>query len=189
MKPTSGFTLIELMVTLVVVAIILLVGVPNFQEFIKSNRLTAQSNGFVSDLHLARSEAIKRSARVTMCKSSTLTACTTSGGWEQGWIVFSDQGTVGTVDSSDTIVRTNGPAQGSITIRGNGLVKDRISFLSSGIVEPNNGTLIICDDRIKDFATEKAKARAVVISRAGRIKIIKGDDSNLSDTITNCTPS
>ena len=190
MKPAHGFTLIELMTTLAVAVVILTVGVPNFQELIKANTLNSQVNSFVAGINLTRSEAIKRSGRVSICKSSTLTACATSGGWEQGWIVFFDlMGSAGVIDSGDTIIRTNGPAPGSVTIRGNFFLKDRITFLGSGIVEPNNGTIIFCDNRIQTFTADKAKARAVVISKIGRVKTIKGNDSSLSSTITSCTPS
>lgn len=189
MKSSSGFTLIELMVTLTVAAILLTVGLPSFQEFIKSNALNSRVNIFIADLNFTRSEAIKRNGRVTMCKSSNLTACATSGGWEQGWIIFFDQPDPGVVDNGDVIVRTQGPINGSLTIRGNSFLRDRISFLSSGIVEPNNGTLIVCDNRIKNFTTDKAKARGIIVSRVGRIKTIKGDDTNLSSTITSCTPT
>lgn len=190
MKSTSGFTLIELMTTLTVAAVLLTVGVPSFQEFVKSNTLSARVNGFVSDLNFARSEAIKRGGRVTMCKSSDLAACTTSGGWEQGWIVFSDMaGTAGTVDigAGDTIVRSHVSSGGSITIRGNTNVSKKISFASSGVLDSSPGSLIFCDDRIKTFSTDKHKARAVVISMIGRIRTTKGNDSSLS--ISTCTPS
>ena len=190
MKPARGFTLIELMTTLAVAVVILTVGVPSFQELIKANTLNSQVNSFVAGINLTRSEAIKRSGRVSICKSSTLTTCTTSGGWEQGWIVFFDlMGSAGVIDSGDTIIRTNGPAPGSVTIRGNFFLKDRITFLGSGIVEPNNGTIIFCDNRVQAFTADKAKARAVVISKIGRVKTIKGNDSSLSSTITSCTPS
>ena len=190
MKRAYGFTLIELMTTLAVAVVILTVGVPGFQELIKGNTLNSQVNSFVAGINLTRSEAIKRSGRVSICKSSTLTACTTSGGWEQGWIVFFDlMGSAGVIDSGDTIIRTNGPAPGSITIRGNSPMKDKITFLGSGFADMNNGTIIFCDNRIQTFATDKAKARAVVISRLGRVRTIKGDNPNLSSTITSCTPS
>ena len=187
MNDKQGFTLIELMVTLAVAAILLILGVPSFQEFIKSNRMTTRVNAFVSGLHYARSEAAKRGSRVTLCKSADLGNCTTSGGWEQGWILFTDQGTAGTIDGNDAIISAFHPEPSDVTIRGNTFVKNRISYLSSGIVEPSNGTVIVCDDRIKDYAADKAKARAIVISKAGRIRTAKGDNSTVS--ATTCTPS
>jgi len=182
------------MVTLAVAAILAFFAVPGFQEFIKTNSLSAQANAFLADLHLARAEAIKRKGRVTMCKSSTLTSCATDGGWEQGWIIFADQADIGwgAGDASRFIVRTNGPTPGMITIRGNQNVKHLVYFLSTGEAPATAGTLIICDDRIKEFSTsskeEREKTRAVVISPSGRLKIIKGSDSTLSSSITSCTP-
>jgi type IV fimbrial biogenesis protein FimT len=187
MHDKKGFTLIELMVTLVVAAILLIVGVPSFQELIKSNRMTSRVNTFVTGLHYARSEAAKRGSRVTLCKSADLGNCTTSGGWEQGWILFTDEGTAGTLDGNDAIISAFHPEPSDVTIRGNNFVKNRISYLSSGIVEPSNGTVIVCDDRIKDYSADKAKARAIIISKAGRIRMAKGDNNTVS--VTTCTPS
>jgi type IV fimbrial biogenesis protein FimT len=189
MKFTCGFTLIELMVALGVAAILLLVGVPSFQEFIKSNMLSSRVNNFVADLNFTRGEAINRSGRVTMCRSVNLTSCdrTFGVGWEKGWIIFSDQGTAGRVDSGDTILRKNGAVSDSTTIRGNWFVRRRISFQSSGIVEPNNGTVVFCDDRVRNYSADKTKVRAVVISTTGRIRTTKGSDPSLSE-IESCTP-
>ena len=68
--------MIELIVTMVVAAIVLTLGVPSFRELINNNRLTSGANEFVTALNLARSEAIKRSVRVTVCKSADGTTCT-----------------------------------------------------------------------------------------------------------------
>ena len=197
-----GFTLIELMITLTVAAILLMVGVPNFQEFIKSNRLSARTNAFVADLNQMRSEAIKRGGRVSMCKSTTLTGCASSGGWEQGWIIFSDMnGTAGQVDTGganpDVVLRKNGPSNGGVTIRGNSTVQTRISYNSAGTLDTSMSldgnpppALIFCDNRISNsFNTNKAKARVIVISMIGRIRTMKGNNSTLSNSISNCTPS
>lgn len=191
MKAPSGFTLIELMVSLSVAAILLTVGVPGFQEFIKANSLNSRVNSFVADLNLARSEAIKRSGRVTMCKSSTLTSCTNAGGWEQGWIIFFDpDGDRGVLDpnTNDKVIRTASPMSGNITIRGNSNVANNISFLSSGFVHKNSiGSFIFCDDRIKAFSSDKVKAKAVVISFIGRVRTTSGDKA--PDSISSCLTS
>ena len=173
MKSPSGFTLIELMLTLTVAAVLMMIAAPSFREFLQNSRMSAQVNLFISDLNIARSEAVKRRARVTMCKSSTLTSCTTSGGWEQGWIVFMDADGDGTVGSSDIVLRTQGPVGGDLTIRGNSNVQNRVSFFDSGDVRVS-GALIFCDARIQTFSADKDKARAIIISQPGRIRSVKG---------------
>lgn len=90
MKRSRGFTLIELMITLVLAAIILTLAVPGFQDIIRNNRAATQSNELISALGLARSEAVKRGARVSLCPSTNQTNCTGGTDWSVGWIVFLD---------------------------------------------------------------------------------------------------
>jgi type IV fimbrial biogenesis protein FimT len=93
MRKDSGFTLIELMVTVAIAAILLGVAVPSFAEFIKNNRRAAAVNLFITDIHLARAEAAKRNQRVVICKRNPATvqpACSTAADWTDGWLVFVD---------------------------------------------------------------------------------------------------
>ncbi len=75
MKKNTGYTLIELMTMLAVVAILLTVGVPQLKVFFQSNQMVSNTNDLVTALNLARAEAIRRGSRATVCKSSTGTAC------------------------------------------------------------------------------------------------------------------
>ena len=86
----GGFTLVELLVSMAVMAILLTLAVPAFSEAMVSSRLTSVANSFLSHLYLARSEAIKRNGRAVLCKSADGLACSGSGGWHQGWILFHD---------------------------------------------------------------------------------------------------
>ena len=83
----AGFTLIELMVTIAVMAILLAFGVPYFSDVSLGSKLGSYANSLVANAYLARSEAIKTNSPVTLCASSNGTSC--AGAWEQGWIVLS----------------------------------------------------------------------------------------------------
>jgi len=108
MTPEGGFTLAELMVALAVAAILVTLAVPSYQRLVVDARMTAQANEFLTMMHFARSEAVKRNATVTMCKSDDGAACATSGTWAQGWMVFVDSGAAGTVDGGDAVLRVHG---------------------------------------------------------------------------------
>jgi len=177
-----GFTLIELVVTLAIGAVLLTMAVPNFTLTIKNNRVTAQTNDFVTSLNLARSEAIKRGARVTVCKSADGSTCDTSTtGWEQGWIVFVDSNADQVHDGGETLLLTAGALNTGTTLTGDSAsnVKNYISYRSSGKTTfPVNGgeaELILCDDR-----NDKSVAKGITVSPTGRVSTILGSNSSLS---------
>lgn len=101
MKKHIGFTLVELMITLFIVSVLLTVGIPSMKTLMKGNQLVAASNELVSAFHLARSEAIKLNARVSICESSDGANCSATGSWDNGWIVF--------VDSNSDLLNTGAP--------------------------------------------------------------------------------
>lgn len=85
-----GFTLIELVITIVVASILLAIGAPALKDFIKNNRVTAQANDLVSSIQLARSESLKRGTNAVICASKDGKTCADKEDWQTGWIVFSD---------------------------------------------------------------------------------------------------
>ena len=183
MKPDSirnhlGFTLIELMVTLSVLAILLAIAIPNFQSFVLNSRLTATTNDLVSALAVARSEAVKRATRVTVCKSADSGAasptCSAGANWQDGWIVFVDSATAGTVDGtdSDNILRVFQPTvNNGMAIDGGTNFANWLSYLPSGVSVGDgdlaNGTFTV------DFATcpspATTMARTIVLNATGRV--------------------
>jgi type IV fimbrial biogenesis protein FimT len=176
---TKGFTLVELMVTLVVAGILLTMAIPSFRKTIWNNRLTAQANEFVTALNFARSEAIKRGGRVTICISSNSTestsTCDPNVNWERGWIIFVDTSTFGTRQTSELILRAHEGLSGGNTLTTGTNFNDFISYLSSGISRGANnlanGTFLLCDSR------GTSKARSIVIGPTGRPRTQSGASS------------
>jgi type IV fimbrial biogenesis protein FimT len=84
-RTARGFTLVELVVTMGIVAILATLAVPSFNGIALSSKLNGLASSFVSSVQLARSEAIKRNKQVTLCASSDGSTC--SGSWKDGWVV------------------------------------------------------------------------------------------------------
>ncbi len=87
-KKQQGFTLVELMVTVIVLAILASVAVPNFINTIQNTRSTSLANSFVTALNYARSEAIKRNRQVDLCPGADPASCT--GAWTSGWLITTE---------------------------------------------------------------------------------------------------
>jgi type IV fimbrial biogenesis protein FimT len=105
-----GFNLLELMVTMVVVGVVVAMGAPAMIDFIKDMRLTAATNDVLGFFQYARSEAAKRSGRVTLCISDNLSTCSTSAtNWGVGAVAFVDANGNNQVDTGETLLRVLDP--------------------------------------------------------------------------------
>ncbi|WP_225591893.1 GspH/FimT family pseudopilin [Stenotrophomonas sp. STM01] len=100
-----GFSLVELIVTVAIAAILAAIAVPSFRSVINANRLTSQSNDLVASLQLARSEAIKRNAQVSVCGSADGATC--GGGWDSWLTVIESDSTVLHVGTSKAPVEVS----------------------------------------------------------------------------------
>lgn len=169
MNTPSGFTLIELMVSIAMLSILLAIAVPSYQALVVNNRLATQTNEFVATLTLARSEAVKRGTRVTVCKSSDQSACTTTGDWTQGWLVFADDDSDGTFDTGEPLLQVHGALPSGVALTGNTLVSDYVSYIASGAAQRSSGavqtgTLTMCH-------AQSGKARVLTVNNAGRLNL------------------
>ena len=103
-----GFTLLELMTAVTVLAVLAAIATPSFKQFSANSRISATANSIVTALAVARSEALRLSTPVTICPASdaTDTACGSSADWKNGWIVFRDgSGTPGQLDGTDILLK------------------------------------------------------------------------------------
>jgi len=184
-RSSKGFTLIELMVTIGIAAILMSIGIPSFTSIITQNRLTTINNDFVTTLNFARSEAVKRGESVWVRKAGA--------NWENGWNVFIDADGDNVFDAGETLLRTYEALQTGYTLRGNNNFTNFIRFTSRG-QSNQNGTFFLCD-RGGNATPAPNTSRLIIINPVGRVRVGKdteGDgipnDSSGSNMST-CTPN
>ncbi len=160
-----GFTLIEMLMTMAIAAILLTIGIPSFRYVTNSNRIAGELNGLLGDLQFARAEAIKEGRTVTVCVSSDGANCANSTTWQSGWIVFSDPANLGGGGAGgETILRVQAPFSGSDTFNASNDVSF-VTFNREGYATGMaNGTLI----ELHDSTNTSAWTRCLLINLSGQ---------------------
>lgn len=153
-KNQSGFSLIEMMVAISIVAILASVAVPSFNGMVMSNKLRSYANSLVSSAKLARSEAIKRNAVVTLCASSNGTSCT--GGWNNGWIILS---------ANNEVVQRQQALDANYNMTGG---VNTLLFQPTGL-----GTTQVTVTVCKKLPSSGSQERVVTISATGKTSVAK----------------
>jgi type IV fimbrial biogenesis protein FimT len=176
-----GFTLYELMITLLIIGVILTFGVPNFNEFTRNSQLTGTANDLHSSFQLARSEAARSKSNITICASANSMDATAncSGTFEDGWIVFIDlDGDINRAGAGENIIRAHPAVHNLVNVTTNGGAT-YFSFAGTGLgrgdvgVGPALQTAMICDDRgLRIAGGGRATARRLVATPIGRATII-----------------
>ncbi len=156
----SGFTIVELMITVSVASILLAVAVPSFNQLMVTNRLTTQANDFVSALNYARSEAIKRNTSVSLCRASSATAttCATAAGNWSDWIITPGGGNVVRRGVVNTV--------GGVVVQST-LTSDQVLFGPEGLAR--TGGALVNNQRISVCASRARQGRRVVLGSGSRL--------------------
>ena len=174
----AGFTLIELMVTIAIVAIVALFGIPAFSDFILNNRIRGQVSDFVVQLTHARSEAMRTATRVTVCPG-TAGGCSSDSNWnwENGWVMFVDINANAAVDSGETVIGVGPALDGGNTLRSTAF-STYISFRHDGGSTSIGGGGLAGSFALCDSRGYGDKAQAITVSATGRMKALAATDES-----------
>ena len=176
----AGFTLIELMITIAIIGIVALFGIPAFSDFILNNRIRGQTSDFVVQLTHARSEAMRTATRITLCPGTSSGCAGTN--WENGWVVFVDANANAAVDSGETVIGVGPALDGSNTLRSTAF-STYISFRHDGGSTSIDGSGLAGAFALCDSRGYGANARAIAVTVSGRMKALAADatGSGISD--------
>ena len=168
-RRARGFTLIELLVGVCILGVLMMVGVPSFNDAMLGQKLSGMTNSFSASAQIARSEAIKRNstaaAPLKMCRSADGVNCASSGGWEQGWIIFNDLDNDGVLDSNETLIYKQAALANGYYLTGDTY---SLTFVGTGVTSDNTArTFKVC----RFSPSAGSQDRSVAVSVTGRITI------------------
>lgn len=169
-----GFTLIELMVTLVIVAVLGLVMAPGLTAYKRNAELTSTINTLLSAINAARSEAMKRGMKAMVLPANR-------SRWSGGWIVFVDKdGDQAYSEANDITILTQGPLESYFSLSGTGSASGSTPYIlydGSGYSKLKNGgfSALTLSLRRNDLSGSSLyeQTRRVVIAKTGRVRACK----------------
>ena len=191
----KGFTLIELMITILIAAILLAITIPGFQSITLKSRQTSAINNFAAMIGRARSEAVTRNRQVVVCASAAPSSanptCSGANTWETGWIMFAENTTPdGQYQGGEILLQTGEALPTGVTVRGSGGFAGLIVFSpGTGLLTPlQGGGLKYCDSR--GFAD----IRVLNVGVSGQVRVATDSNANgavedaQGNEVEACTP-
>ncbi len=174
MQRQEGFSLLELLTIIGVLAILAGMGIPVFNAVTRSSRAVSYTNDFVSTMHTARLAAVTKVSQVTVCKSTDQQLCNNAASWEDGWIVFvdTDEDEVRDVGvTSETLLRAHDSLHQSNSLQ-SAEFTNWIAFRPNGLTlgtVANAGTFSLC------HATDDRHTRIISINRTGSPSLLENN--------------
>lgn len=172
-----GFTLLEALVVLALLAVLLSLAAPSLQGLRQKHQMQSQAEQLQASLLLARSEALRRQQRVTLCVRESSAAagpdCGSAGTWAQGWVMFVDGNDNGRREAAETVLQLHDALPGFLKLQGNALVERYISYGPQGRSQTTTGafqagTLTLC-------GAGQAHVWRVVINAIGKSRLEKAE--------------
>jgi len=169
-----GFTLVELIVTIALLAILTTLAIPSFSEMLRQWRRDSATRELTTTLQLARSESIKSSRQIVVCPSTDQESCADGTEWNTGWIVFVDDGAGTLANAGNQVVNTDervlkvvSAQSGVASITSSGGV-EWMQFLPNGLMGSATTTLTVTPSG----ANSDTKVDKVTVSRVGRVSVV-----------------
>jgi type IV fimbrial biogenesis protein FimT len=128
----AGLTLVEALVVMAVLGVILSLSAPTLVGLHQQHLLQAQAEGLLGSLQLARSEALRRQLRVTVCARAQSVGCDGAGRWPQGWLVFADANNNAQFDADEALIEVHAPLPSSVRMGVTGTVPAYFSYDALG---------------------------------------------------------
>ena len=169
-----GFTALELMVTMAIVAILLAAGVPSFKNYGWNLRMRTAMDGLQTDLNMARSRAISHNIQTVICPATGTNACSGFSKWQDGWIVFTDLNGDRNKQAGEPLLKSAGAVE-FLKINSS-RSRSYLRFYPNGTAPGSNITILFCDQRGSD------RAGTIAVSNSGRIRM----DTNGAEPTENC---
>jgi len=158
----TGVTVLELMLTLAIAAVLLGLAIPAYETFINRQRMRAAVTGLHGDLLAARSQAVFRGVAVIACPGAPTDGCSGTSDWSAGWIVFEDLDGDREHDTDEPLLRHGRPPEAIAIFTP--ASRAALRFLPDGSTPGSNASISLCG------RGGPAKARKLVISNIGRIR-------------------
>jgi type IV fimbrial biogenesis protein FimT len=170
----SGFTMLEVLITLIILSILSAVAYPSLREFNMSGAATAQANSLLGNLNTARAEAVKSATNVRVSAIG--------GNWSSGWQIAVDRNRNGVVDGGDgdRVITETGATRSNFTWSGaqdpSGAALAQFFYGPTGeIIQPTSGVMFML--KRTDPAAAPAKCRRVAVALSGRAESRRGESN------------
>lgn len=163
--PQRGLTLLELLITLIILSLLLTIGLPGFQRQIEETRTLTMTQTLQDAIQLARQRAVSRNGRVTLRPL---------GDWERGWELFDDENHNGVRDDGEHIVLTHQlpPDLGGLSISSNSKLRRAVSYVGTGESRHPSGSVLggFQAGRLTICSPDRSQGYELVLSRMGRMR-------------------
>ncbi|MFT5372467.1 MAG: type IV fimbrial biogenesis protein FimT [Lysobacterales bacterium] len=173
----SGFTAMELLITLALVSILTVAGIPGMRDHILNQQIKSATALLLSDLKLARNEAISMHTWTIACPGDNITGCSSQSQWSVGWLVFADLNGDRAWQADEPLLRNTNPLDDMSALSAES--RKQIRFFSGGSAPGSNTSIVFCDGR------GWTKGQKIVVSNSGRMRMAALSSSDE----TRCPPS